>query len=162
MVKEVVPQIVVRRLKVRHRRLAAVLEGLRQFGFRGPATGGTPALCGCGPASSRGSSDLFLSDVLLELLCCRDQFKILDLVPFTAQLPPRRSPHPPPAWFRTSWRRCLRHLLPPSRLESVSSINPHFVLALGGIVLGLQPTVQLLYRPLVGPWRIIVIGPIQL
>ena len=36
MVKEVVPQIVVRRLKVRHRRLAAVLEGLRQFGFRGP------------------------------------------------------------------------------------------------------------------------------
>jgi hypothetical protein len=45
MVKEVVPQIVVRRLKVRHRRLAAVLEGLRQFGFRGPATGGTPALC---------------------------------------------------------------------------------------------------------------------
>jgi hypothetical protein len=83
MVKEVVPQIVVRRLKVRHRRLAAVLEGLRRFGFRGPATGGTPALCGCGPASSRGSSDPFLSDVLVELLCCRDQLKILDLVPFT-------------------------------------------------------------------------------
>src|SRR5580700_7268801 len=50
-----------------------------------PATGGTPALCGCGPASSRGSSDPFLSDVLVELLCCRDQLKILDLVPFTAQ-----------------------------------------------------------------------------
>lgn len=83
MVKEVVPQIVVRRLKVRHRRLAAVLEGFRRFGFRGPATGGTPALCGCGPASSRGSSDPFLSDVLVELLCCRDQLKILDLVPFT-------------------------------------------------------------------------------
>jgi hypothetical protein len=97
MVKEVVPQIVVRRLKVRHRRLAAVLEGLRQFGFRGPATGGTPALCGCGPASSRGSSDPFLSDVLVELLCCRDQLKILDLVPFTPQVPPRRSPHPPPS-----------------------------------------------------------------
>jgi hypothetical protein len=36
-------------------------------------------------------------DVLVELLCCRDQLKILDLVPFTPQVPPRRSPHPPPS-----------------------------------------------------------------
>jgi transposase len=36
-------------------------------------------------------------DVLVELLCCRDQLKILDLVPLTPQVPPRRSPHPPPS-----------------------------------------------------------------
>jgi hypothetical protein len=105
MVKEVVPQIVVRRLKVRHRRLAAVLEGLRQFGFRGPATGGTPALCGCGPASSRGSSD------------SRSPHRCHPLAHPIPRLP---------AWFPTSWRHCLRHLLPPSRLESGSSINPPF------------------------------------
>lgn len=96
------------------------------------------------------------------------------VLPRPAQDPRSRPAHPHrchpvahpiprlPAWFPTSWRHCLRHLLPPSRLESGSRINPHFVLAISGIVLGLQPIVQLLYRPLVGPGRIIVIGPIQL
>jgi hypothetical protein len=36
-------------------------------------------------------------DVLLELLCCRDQHKILDLVPVTPAAPLRGSPHPPPS-----------------------------------------------------------------
>ena len=36
-------------------------------------------------------------DVLVELLCCRDQLKILDLVPLTPQVPPRRSPYTPPS-----------------------------------------------------------------
>lgn len=36
-------------------------------------------------------------DVLLELLCCRDQHKILDLVPVTPAAPLPGSPHPPPS-----------------------------------------------------------------
>lgn len=37
-------------------------------------------------------------DVLVELLCCKDNHKILDLVPaVTPEVPPAGSPHPPPA-----------------------------------------------------------------
>jgi transposase len=37
-------------------------------------------------------------NVLLELLCCRDKHKILDLVPVSPEVPPSSSPHPPPSF----------------------------------------------------------------
>jgi transposase len=37
-------------------------------------------------------------DVLVELLCCRDKHKILDLVPLTPEAPLRCSPHLPPSF----------------------------------------------------------------
>jgi hypothetical protein len=35
--------------------------------------------------------------VLVELLCCPEPHKILDLVPLTSETPPSSSPHPPPS-----------------------------------------------------------------
>jgi transposase len=37
-------------------------------------------------------------NVLLELLCCRDKHKILDLVPVSPEVPPSSSLHPPPSF----------------------------------------------------------------
>ena len=64
-------------------------------------------------------------DVLVQLLCGRDQDRVLDLLPLTPEAPLGSSLHPPPSFrFPTSWPQGLRQLLPPPRFESGCRVNP--------------------------------------